>query len=117
MPSAKLILLIPENMSMLLIAFCIASAAFVMIWQPSGPYTLYPLYFAGLWLAVTTMPPEHPRWRTAKERAGVGMSSGYMYTFIPFAAKTDAAVSENRSDLILLSCPIATDGDWNVAFR
>ena len=27
-----------------------------VIWHPSGPYALYPLYFAGLWDAVTITP-------------------------------------------------------------
>ena len=77
-----------------------AAAASVVIWQPSAPYTLYPLYLDGLWDAVTMMPAAQCNSRTAKDRQGVGMSSGYMCTVMPFAANTPEAVRANRSDLI-----------------
>ena len=41
------------------------TAASIPNWQPSAPYALYPLYFAGLWLAVITMPASHLKCLTA----------------------------------------------------
>ena len=43
-----------------------------VICPPSAPYTLYPLYSGGLWLAVITIPASAFKCRTAKDSSGVG---------------------------------------------
>lgn len=77
-------------------------------WFPNGEYTLYPLYSFGLWLAVNTIPDTHPRWRTQKERRGVGRISPKINTLMPFAASTRAASSANLLELFLESYAIQT---------
>ena len=75
-PASKDIQRGSANTSSFSISARISVAASVVIWQPAGPYTLYPLYFAGLWEAVIITPAAHPSARTAQERHGVGISRG-----------------------------------------
>ena len=73
----------------------IASACSSAICAPSSQYTLYPLYSAGLWLAVITIPEIQFRNLTAKESIGVALKSLKRYAFIPLPANTEAASSAN----------------------
>ena len=78
------------------------------ICAPSSQYTLYPLYFGGLWLAVTTIPDIQPNFLTANDNSGVGLKDSNIYVFIPFAFKISAASSLNSVDICLESYAIAT---------
>ena len=74
-----------------------------VICAPSSQYTLYPLYFGGLWLAVTTIPDIHPNFLTAKDNSGVGLKDANMYVLMPFAFKINAASWLNSVDMCLES--------------
>ena len=80
-----------------------SAAAPSVIWQPAALYTLYPLYAAGLWLAVIITPMPHFSLRVRKERKGVGISSRTMTTRMPLSAKMRAAVCAKSCDFLRLS--------------
>ena len=77
---------------------------------PSSQYALYPLYSLGLCEAVITIPAWHFNSRIAKESSGVGRNELKMYTFIPLADITSAAVCANSLLLFLQSYAIAILG-------
>ena len=79
-----------------------------IICEPSSQYTLYPLYFGLLWLAVIIIPAVHPSSLTAKDSSGTGLKWSNIYVFIPFAFNTKAAWVLNSGDILLESKLIAT---------
>lgn len=92
----------------------------------AAPYhalTLRPLYFAGLWLAVTTSPPRTWRWRAVNEIVCEGVGRSDSRTRYPARFNESATTAANsrerkrRSNPTMSAFASMCEGGWNGAMR
>ena len=84
---------------------------------PSPKYTLKPLSYGGLWLAVITAPALACRWRTANESSGTDRGLSNTNASQPFSAATFAADCANSLEKNRGSCATTIFGLAEICSR